>query len=661
MSNKVPRFVHRKRPQIHQKLFGAFDLETFGLGGEYADGFTWEGPGTEPQRHFSVDSLFKALLNPDHGYTDNGNPSRQMFIWLAHNGAKYDFVYLANELSDYARENELTLETNQQGTKIVAITIKTPEGKVQLRDSFPLLYSGLESVSKAFAPDYAKAGDCPHHDFTVNDSFQYDPQCEVCVNYAEQDVISLWHTYDSCRSVIIRNFGVEPGITTGATAMRAWQFCIPRGAVYYRQSPRKEAWLRNFTTGAYITPGCTSRIMYPEPGEEFAAVTVDRGAAFAACQLQGKYPTDAGAWVFALDPEAAMAFYEVEAYCPVTTAPRVPLTDAAGNKAWAQGHGTAFVTSEIWDELISYGYQLKVVKGLTFDRVEDVYSTFIRKCEDMEYPGTRSCTVHKSMLLSEGGSGIPGSGECTCRKAEPAIKAIAKNMRNSLNGKTNTRSEQDSVKIGIPAEDDEEARQVVDPATGLPVPLYTKLEEVEAPYCQPAWYALTVMRQQREELRLVNLCPPGERYKCDTDSVTMSPKTARELIAEGQITIGPGYGNYKVEHEWLWHQSIGPKNYRGQDTAEYVANCKGINHKKIESDPVFIDAHARAGDGEKVQLSWDSVRSFKDMIVHDLRIPAIRRERSPGTPDTVNGWQHDRATRTFRPLYFDKAPEADAN
>lgn len=642
MNRRNIRFVYRERQKTFERAVGTFDLETFGLGGEYADGFTWEGPGTTPERHSTVESLFKALLNPDRGYTEKGNPSRRTFEWFAHNGAKYDFNYIANSLKEYAEQSGMTIETCPQGTKFISFIIKTEDGKIKINDSLPLLQGSLEKVSKAFAPEHAKAGHCPEHDFTAGG--EYDPACIVCTNYARQDVTSLWHAYMNHRETFIGIFGVEPGLTTGSSAVRAWKASIPKGKVYYRQSPDKELWLRNFTTGAYITPGCTSRYLTPESGEQYAAVTADRTAAFAAAMKEGRYPTDTGAWVREYDPEAAFAFYEVWAEVPEGSQPLIPLVNEAGDKAWATGRGRAFIISEHWDWLLANGYKLEVIRGLTHDRVEDVFSEFIGRCERLEYP--------------------PDGHE-----QDETVKAIVKNMRNSLNGKLNARAEQDRLFIGHPADDDEEARPVIDEETGLPLDLFTKTEAVDAPYCQPAWYAITVMRQQIEDLRLVLLCEPGERFKCDTDSFTTTPARMRWLIEQGHLNLAPGYGNYKIEHLWLNHRSIGPKNYYGDEEKDksvvkgwpgtdpsgnsgYVANCKGINRGLLLTDPAFIEAQHRAGDGIKTVVGWDSVRTVKEVLEKGYRIPAVRRERSPGVPETVSGWSYHRPTQAFSPKHF---------
>lgn len=627
---KGARFVYRDRPKTFERLFGTWDIETFGLGGEYADGFTWEGPGTVPERHATMDSLFKALLNPDRGETKSGAVSTRTFEWFAHNGAKYDFNYLTHQLTEYVQQSGYTIETCPQGTKIISFKIKTPDGIVKITDSLPLLMGSLEKVSKAFAPDYVKAGHCEEHDFTKPGVF-YNPDCRVCAEYAEQDVVSLWHAWANHREMFIRVFGVEPGMTTGGSALKAWRAMIPKGVVYYRQAPEKERWLRNFCTGAYITPGCTSREMNPVPGEEYAAITADRTAAFAAAMKEGNYPTDAGSWVDYRDKEAEYGFYEVEAELEKGKQPLVPLI-RDGEKAWATGTGRAFILEEFWDRMEAHGYKFKVIRGLVHKRVEDVFGPFIARCESLECPSDGS-------------------------EADPTVKAIVKNMRNSLNGKFNVREEQERIFIGACPADDPAAYPVVDEETGQDLDLYMKREDVDAPYCHPEWYAITVIRQQMHLLDLVMKCEPAERFKCDTDSFTTTPVRMRKLVENGDLVIAPGYGNFKFEHLWLNHQSLGPKNYRGYESdGTYSANCKGIPQKLLRTDPAFMDAHRRAGDGEKVQVSFDSLRTVKEMLKRGLEVPGITRVRSVGVPDTVTGWNYDRPTRTFSPRHFDKAP-----
>lgn len=638
-----PRFVYKKKPRIHDKLFGTFDIETEGLGGKYISGATYfNGVVTH---HPTVEALFDFMWKVPRGITDRGYLSSRTITWYAHNGAGYDFLYLAVLIRDYAYQNKYVVETVQQGQKPIQLIIPTPKGQIKLVDSYPFLDASLESASKAYAPDYSKLGHCRQHDFTRKNPGPddwYSPNCNECIKYLEQDVVSLWHTYYNARALVIKTFRIEPGLTAGSTAMKAWISMIPEGNVYYRQAPKKETFARQFTTGAFTYPGMTTELLTPEPGQEYAAVTIDRSAAFAACQYEGGYPVSAGIWTNEYDQER-FGFWECEAWCPPDIFPCVPLVKE-GRKLWSTGSGTAYVTSEQYEFCLAQGYRLQVKRGLIFTQLEDVFKAFITKCEALEYPP----------------DGSP---------ADPAIKALAKRMRNSLNGKFNIRSEMDRIYFGEPytvtpckAKDPatcpvehkqliKGAKQVIDKVTLAPLPMFAIREPVDAPYAQPVWYAITVSRQQLEEHRL-RLLMGDKVFKFDTDSATSRPDVIQEMIDSGAVIIGPGYGNYKVEHSWITLQSIGPKNYMGTEVRDgkviEVGNCKGIPVKTIMDN---LDAQRRAADGEIVQVEFESTRTLVEMFKGNFEVPGIVRKRSISVPNSAEGWLWNPDTRQFKPYH----------
>lgn len=636
-------FVYRKKPRISDKLIGTFDIETAGLGGEFISGATYIYG--EVIHHNSVADMFNYMVTIDRGMTDKGYGSKRAVYWYAHNGAGYDFLYAAVLIREYAYAHRYIVETVQQGQKPIQLDIPSTMGKVKLRDSFPFLDASLAAASAAYAPEYSKLGTCKLHNFTKENAGPgdwYDPKCIQCRAYLEMDVISLWHTMKNARQLVIDTFGIEPGLTAGSTAMRAWICMIPKDHVYYRQSTKKEEFARKFTTGAFTYPGCTTALLTPEPGQKYAAITVDRSAAFAACQYEGGYPVTAGIWTTQYDKQL-FGMWEVDAWCPEDVFPCIPLINN-GRKLWSTGRGTAYVTSEQYEFCIQQGYTFTVKRGLIFPKLEDVFTAFIRKCENLEYPP----------------DGTP---------ANPAIKALAKRMRNSLNGKFNIRAEMDRLYIGEPyryteckAKDPDKcrhdhkefiegAKQVIDPDTGDFLPMYTIRESVDAPYAQPVWYAITVSRQQLEEHRL-RIFMGDSTFKFDTDSATSRPDIIQRMVDEGIIVLGPGYGNYKIEHSWLTLQSIGPKNYMGTEEKNgkvvSVGNCKGIPTKTLKANP---DAQRRAAKGERIQIEFESTRTLIEMFKNHYETPGIVRKRSLSVPNSSEGWIWIEETQEFKPYH----------
>jgi hypothetical protein len=377
-------------------------------------------------------------------------------------------------------------------------------------------------------------------------------------------------------------------------------------------------------------------VWLPEPGSDTAAITYDRSAAFAACMMVGGYPVSPGVWVTERIP-GHLGYYQ----CQVTTAdnepgffPFIPVWTDHGRKFAVGAQLPAYLTSEMIDMATAHGYQVTIVKGLAFERCEDVFSGFVRKCERFEYPPDGS-------------------------DADPAVRAIAKNMRNSLNGKFNMKAETERLFIGDPPADlatDGLAHPVVDSATGEALPLWSMTEEVDAPYIHPEWYALTTTRQILCMARILLQMEPAARGKVDTDSITGPAGVMADLAARGVITEGRGYGAWKIEHSWAWVQSLGVKNYLGDEWRKSASGaavlgqvdyCKGIPRKVMKANRA---AHLRAAAGEKVQLTFDSLRTTKEMIEAQLDIPGVQRIRSIGIPDTCHGWVWDEVTHDFRPV-----------
>lgn len=625
-----PNFIKRETPKLYNVQFGTWDLETVGLGGDFLDSATYTAEEGS-MRFRTLADLFGHMLNPPRQCSaKTGRPRRYQFTWYAHNGAKFDFTYIASMILDYALENNVTIEPVAQGRRIIALTIPTPAGKVRIADSFPVLQTSLAGAAKAYAPDFAKMDHCPDHDFTKDDSAVYDPACQVCVRYMLRDAESLWHVMTNFEAALHKNLGVNLRLTTGAVAMSGFQRSIPRGHVYYRQSKSKEDFMRKVGVGSLISPGCTSEVWEPEPGQEFAAVTVDRGAAFAASMLEGDYPVGTGIWRDTWD-EDRFGFWEVIAETPPELEfPVIPFYTDHG-RVFGVGRHLAYITSEQYREAIAAGYRLEVIQGLVFNKLEPVFRKFIKKLEAMEYPP----------------DGTP---------ADPAVKAMVKNCRNSLNGKFNTNPEHESLKFG-PLPRDEQTGQILDGVIpwmddeGQPIPGgYLMTEIVEAAYIQPGWYAITTTRQAMTMRRLLMQLPKEARGKVDTDSLTTRPEHVTRLIEQGAVILGPGYGNWKVEHTWEWVQSIGPKNYRGQDTETGKINyCKGIPKRVMAKNR---RAHARAGQGEQVQLRVPTLRTFQEMLKTGAETPAMTRLRSISTPASVTGWDHDPVTLEFRPRVF---------
>lgn len=596
------RFVHREKPKIRSKEFGTFDMESYGLGGAYADGTTYT-PVSGSERHRDVNSLWARLIDPPR-------QSRQAWTWYAHAGARYDFTYISSLIVDYAFTHNLVVETVQQGSKIIGLKVPTPGGLVLLYDSFPLLQSSLEAAGKAFSDGSGKAAHCVFHDFSKGG--EYSPDCAQCVSYMHQDAVALYNVLVGVKRTVNEVFGVDPSLTTGGLAIRAWKTTIPVGHTYYRQSDSKEDFLRRVGCGSLTYPGYTSDILRDW-------ITIDRTAAFAACMLDGGYPVSPGIWVSEYVP-GHLGMYHCRAMAPPDcNFPVLPAYTAQGRK-FATGRFYCYITSEQFTLAIGLGYVLEVIRGLIFERVENVFAGIIGMCQSLEVP--------------EDGS-----------PCDPGVKIMVKHIRNSLNGKFNIRPVMERIYIGDPPIG---AKGWIDPSTGNGLPGYILDEIVDAPYANPAWYALTVTRQQICMIEMLLRLGVEERGKVDTDSITIPVAALKKL----PVKLEPGYGNWKIEHEWEWLQSLGVKNYHGVEIGGKRINfCKGIPRSVMA---MSANQQVLAGQGVKQSLSFQSVRTLTDMFKYGGDIPGIVRSRSISMPQTATGWNWNPDTLAFSPIHLEE-------
>jgi len=596
-----------------ERQYGTFDLETFGLGGPFADATVFTS-----EYHIRVRSLpelFDELLNPPRRVSKNRKVSKAKFIWYAHNGAKYDFCYLIQMINDYAKENNYPVSTTPQGQKLIGYTIETSTGKIEFRDSLPLVKGSLDKLATSFCHQFPKMDHCLEHDFSKDDATEddwYNPDCHTCVKYMMRDSEALYYVIKEYSTILYDTFGVNPAMTEGSTAMRGWTNTIPDDKVYFPQAPEKENWLRQFAIGGYVNPGWTT-----EP--QYDMVTVDRTAAYAAT-MKGDFPTSAGVWTGEY-VDGLFGFYICDVDYPETLMPIVPAKNDAGGTIYPVGKFTGYASSEMMSYLSQFGVKFEVKEGLVFERMEPIFFDFINLCESLEYPNGQ--------------------------KAKGAIVEVTKGLRNSLSGKFNTKRITEKLYIGECP--DEEYFPAVNPDTGDLLPYYLCPEEIDAPFIHPEWYALTTERQRMEEFRIAHR--QDNIGKMDTDSCSMKWSHLKELMKDGTVVIAPGYGNYKIEHDWYVLYQFGPKNYAGWEYDEngtdeapdgrkirWVAHCKGIPTRELMKMKNH-DLQLRAAKGEDASVEFEAVLSPQAMLKMGVSIPETKRKRSPGNPNKVAGWR----------------------
>lgn len=135
------------------------------------------------------------------------------FTFYAHNGGRFDFLFLFNELT---RRN-IRFKTIEQGARIVAITFTLKKRKYRFVDSFPILSSSLAKLSKTFTPEHAKLSGSI--DFEKE---RVDRANEKHRRYLEHDCKSLYEIIQKFQTLpFIEKVGLK--MTAASTAMAAFR------------------------------------------------------------------------------------------------------------------------------------------------------------------------------------------------------------------------------------------------------------------------------------------------------------------------------------------------------------------------------------------------------------------------------------------------------
>ena len=105
------------------------------------------------------------------------------FIWYAHNGGKFDFLFFLEEI--YSCGWKIRYGAQSQG-RLIELTVITDSIKFYFRDSFALLDQSLESLGKAFNIEHKKKH------FTFKEGMKVNAHNEKLQEYLESDCIGLY-------------------------------------------------------------------------------------------------------------------------------------------------------------------------------------------------------------------------------------------------------------------------------------------------------------------------------------------------------------------------------------------------------------------------------------------------------------------------------------
>ena len=513
------------------------------------------------------------------------------YRYYAHNGSRFDFSFLMDELTAVARLEEYKIDPIVQGEdRLIGLIIK--DGKktlFELRDSLPLLPMSLKEATAIYA-------ETQKGDIGLGDGVCFDRTNNDHIDYLRRDVLGLYEVLENFQKLVHLLFNTTIGFTSGATALAAWRATIPHGHCYYRLHEYFENFARTAYYGGYVYPGA-------DIDEHRDVVVLDYNAAYAARMREG-VPGGHHFETCEYYPDRPGIYHVIVNVTKTLKRPPLPYRTSKGGVVWQTGTFDTTVTSIELEYALTQGCKFQVLSGVVWERLEYPFNEFLEKCERFE--------------LEDGG----------------VHKAVAKNMRNPLYGKFGTKPIAKNYYIQLDNILPVDTEWLVNEETGeIKNYVYAKWEKNKSDCIFPHWAAWITAGQRIELLQAMNTL--GTPLYGDTDSVFCYRSDFDRAVASGALVTGKKYGMLKLEKELKIFNSFGPKNYHAITIdGEYYGKVKGIPRKLLS-----LQHYEKYNPLNPPEVEFHSVRSAFMSMTQPDRPLTVKRKRKLSSLVNSDGWK----------------------
>lgn len=306
----------------------------------------------------------------DHTLTKNF----RSYVIYAHNGGKFDFLFLFEELKRRNRQVKLCM----QGARIVQIKVQVSDRWITFRDSFSILPYALQYLSDSFRPDHAK--------FTGTINFETEIVSKDNADhrrYLEHDCKSLYEIIEKYMEMpFIRDVGLK--LTQASTALAAFRTTMRKDIIV--SSMRTQ----NFVRKAYAGGRC-----------EIFRQTLTDGACYDVNSLYPHamlqpMPIEAVGRSHSIDD---FGFHDVTVHVPEMFVP--PLWVKTDKLIFPCGTFRGVYFSEELKAAVNMGATiLEHHEGQKFTQDTDLFGEFVRTCYELRlnHPDSAISLVAKGLM-----------------------------------------------------------------------------------------------------------------------------------------------------------------------------------------------------------------------------------------------------------------------
>lgn len=447
-------------------------------------------------------------------------------VWFFHFG-QYDWRYFLEYIENSNLEVNIGMRTE---TDIYEIRVRIPGEKdwSVMRDSYALWSHPLEKLAKAFCPELPKL---------EIDIENFNPENPEHIEYAKRDIEILLKGLPRLFSMIKDHFGINPSATAAGTALKAWQYSLPKNKIYDCQRfDAHELFIRQGYYGGLVFLTSTET--------HYDCETYDINSSYPANMCEKGVPVGRATYTNDFE-EAYPGIYRCRVRTPENLCVAIlPARDSRGHMRWYRGEFETVVTTQELQFAAKHGYEiLEIYEGLFWEKIEYPFNDMVDLCKEI-----RSKFKHQTEEM------------------------LAKLIQNSLYGKFGTRRERTQLLHHTEIDDEPEGIMPFDP-DGL---WYVAKEIDETMRCMPHWAVFITANARLKLLNAVYSIGPENCLYGDTDSITVK-KGYGHLI-----DVGDEYGQWKLEKNWQVFRAIAPKVYAGiLDDGTYKGAAKGLPRKGI--------------------------------------------------------------------------------
>lgn len=644
------RPLHQEKTKTlkHRKL-ASWDIETHGekvgdaLYGEICYngicliiGHKFENESSEPPYFFSDLMTFLVFCIEN----------LQGYYIAAHNGKGYEFNYLKDTLIDFLNNHPtFHVETLHQGDTIIGFDVIEKESHIITRgknkgqekitkriwhfiDTLPLFNMSLRKVADAFCADMPKGEiDWKNEDWNYNN--------EIHRSYIIRDCEIIIEAYAALEKMLFDLFSSRIGLTAGSTAIKAFKACIPDGYVYYRNNKIVEEFMRKGYRGGLVLPGTTTKPQYN-------IAMLDVKGAYGYQMLTQKFPVGSPVHTYKYNP-GFIGMYKIHVITPENLPFGIlPLIDTA---TYPLGEFDSIATHVEIEYALELGYKIDVYEGYYYEDNEDVFSSFITRCQEIE-----------TTIIEQNG-----------KKIAP-YKPLAKLLRNSLYGKFCTKTEASRMYLlPMDEQEPENANIIIDSETGYQIPgIYTIMESVDENYIMPIWGALITAYERiflaRRAYALYNA--GATSVYGDTDSLAANINAVIAVKNMGLLEETMQYGSW--ENEGIADTMIvaAPKVYilLDKNNKPIKIRAKGLPFNQINER--YPNAFTRKTYEDAVNDRRDDYHFITSNNLRTrLKNPSLpirlERHRKISLIARSPNWDYDETTGDIRPKRFYYSPLPD--